>query len=70
MKMKFIENNSKDKIKNIVLKTISGIMLFMLFFGICTIDSIGIGYTISILMIVVSLLWLIPFGIVNGIIRL
>jgi len=58
----------KRKLKNFVLKSISYFFAFVLIFCICCIDSqnaipfyIGIG---------ISSLWLIPMGIINGVIWL
>jgi hypothetical protein len=54
----------KRKIKNIILKSITTVFVLLFIFCACCLDSdtnifyIGIG---------ISLLWLVPFGIANGV---
>ena len=53
-----------SKIKNIVLKSISGIMGITFIIGASSLDSEGT--IVPILMVVISTVWLILFAIANG----
>lgn len=54
------------KLKNIILKLISYIMFFIGLFGGMGIDS---NFNVCIIMIIISMCWLVPYGIVNEIIE-
>ena len=70
MEMDFFTKGFKSKLKNAILKTISWIMLLLFVLGVAGFDSEGFGYTLANIFIFVSALWLVPFGIINGIIEL
>jgi hypothetical protein len=62
-----MKKNTKRKIKNFILKAISVISAFILIISICFIDSQNsVPFYISI---GISLLWLVPFGIANGVFK-
>lgn len=58
---------SKHNFKNIILKSISYFTFTLLIVAICFLDS---NSYIPFYVIIGCLVWLIPFGIVNKIIRL
>lgn len=53
--------------RNIILKTITYIFAFIMIFCICCIDTQNT--TIFYIGIIVSALWLVPFGIANGVFK-
>lgn len=57
----------KNKIKNIILNTITAIFLFVLFFSMSAVDS---NNNIFYITIIISMCWLVPFGIANGFIQI
>lgn len=55
------------KLKNIILKSISYIMFFIGSFGAMGLDS---NFNICMAMFIISMCWLVPYGIVNRVIKL
>lgn len=62
--MNYSRKRKKHRLKNFILKTISYIMGLVFILGACALDSEGTN--IPFLMVVVSMMWLIPFGYANG----
>ena len=59
--------NKKSKIKNVILKSISYFTFILLIVAICFVDS---NSNIPFYVIIICLMWLVPFGIANKIIQL
>ena len=62
-----MNRKSKRKIKNFILKSITIVFVLLFIFCACCLDSQSNIFYIGC---IVSLLWLVPFGIANGVIRL
>lgn len=62
--MNYSRKRRKRKIKNFILKAISYFMGMVFILGACALDSEGTN--VPFLMIVVSMMWLLPFGYANG----
>lgn len=54
------------KLKNTILKSVTWFFVVLFLLSICALDSITIVPYITCIM---SLCWLVPFGIVNNVIR-
>ena len=61
------KSKTKNRIKNVVLKSISVLAFCLFILGGISLDSFS---NIPYIMCIVSLLWLVPFGIANRIIQL
>lgn len=55
------------KLKNIILKSISYIMFLIGLVGAMGVDS---NFNVCMTMIIVSMCWLVPYGVINGVIEL
>ena len=62
-----MNRKSKRKIKNLILKSITIVFVLLFIFCVCCLDSNTYIFYIGC---IVSLLWLVPFGIANGVIHL
>ena len=62
-----MNRKSKRKIKNFILKSITTVFAILFIFCVCCLDS---NTNIFYIGCIVSLLWLVPFGVANGVIRL
>ena len=62
-----MNRKSKRKLKNIILKSITTVFAILFIFCVCCLDSESNIFYIGC---IVSLLWLVPFGIANGVILL
>ena len=61
------KSKSRNRIKNVVLKSISVLAFCLFILGGISLDSFS---NIPYIMCIISLLWLVPFGIANRIIQL